>query len=155
MISHATKGAWGVGRILGAAFLLLTLASCASVRSWDLLDRRGDFEDKQRDYTQSIRWGEFDRARQFVAKDAIERWDASRPLLSDVRFSEYATKSNEFDIEKMTATVRVTYNGYKVNSLVERTVEEKQEWFRDPVTHQWQVRPDLTVLSAGITGTTP
>ncbi|HBZ70514.1 MAG TPA: hypothetical protein DEP35_12605 [Deltaproteobacteria bacterium] len=125
------------------------------MKSWDLLDRRGDFEDSQREYTQSIRWGAFDQARRFVAKDAIERWDASRPLLSDVRFTEYATQANEFDLEKMTATVRVTYNGYKVNSLIERTVQEKQEWFRDPVTGQWLVRPDLTVLSAGMAGTRP
>ncbi|HTF35840.1 MAG TPA: hypothetical protein VK714_19315 [Myxococcota bacterium] len=155
MISHATKGAWAVGRIVGAACLALTLASCAAVRSWDLMDTRGDFQDNQRQYTQYVRWGAFEQARQFVAKDAIERWDASRPLLSDVRFTEYTTQSNEFDIEKMTATVRVTYNGYKVNSLVERTVEEKQEWSRDPVTGQWQVRPDLTVLSAGMAGTRP
>jgi hypothetical protein len=141
--------------MVGAACLAFTLVSCATVKSWDLLDRRGDFEDSQREYTQSIRWGAFDQARRFVAKDAIERWDASRPLLSDVRFTEYATQANEFDLEKMTATVRVTYNGYKVNSLIERTVQEKQEWFRDPVTGQWLVRPDLTVLSAGMAGTRP
>jgi len=155
MTSHATKGARAVGRTLGAACLLLTLASCATVRSWDLLDRRGDFETSQRQYTQSIRWGAFDQARGFVAKDTIERWDSSRPLLANVRFTDYAMQSNEFNIEKMTATVRVTYNGYKVNSLVERTVEEKQEWFKDPVTGHWQVRPDLTLLSAGMAGTKP
>ena len=155
MIGHATKAAGGVGWILGVACLALTLASCATVRSWDLLDRRGDFETSQHEYTQSIRWGAFEKARQFVAEDAIERWDASRPLLSNVRFTEYAMRSNEFNIEQMTATVHVTYNGYKVNSLVERTVEETQEWSRDPVSGQWQVRPDLTVLSAGLSGATP
>jgi len=155
MMSQTSRGTRAVGWVVGAACLAFTLASCATVRSWDLLDRRGDFEDSQREYTQSIRWGAFDQARRFVAKDAIERWDASRPLLSDVRFTEYATQSNEFDLEKMTATVRVTYNGYKVNSLIERTVAEKQEWFRDPVTGQWLVRPDLTVLSAGMAGTKP
>jgi len=154
-MSRATKGAWAAGWMLWMACLGLTLPGCAYVRSWDLLDRRGDFEESQLDYTQSIRWGEFDRARHFVAKDALERWDASRPLLANVRFTEYALRSKDFNIEKMTGTVQVTYNGYKVNTLVERTVEEKQEWFRDPVTHQWQVRPDLTVLSAGITGATP
>lgn len=155
MMSQTSKGARAVGWMVGAACLAFTLVSCATVKSWDLLDRRGDFEDSQREYTQSIRWGAFDQARRFVAKDAIERWDASRPLLSDVRFTEYATQANEFDLEKMTATVRVTYNGYKVNSLIERTVQEKQEWFRDPVTGQWLVRPDLTVLSAGMAGTRP
>jgi hypothetical protein len=155
MSCHARSGAWGVGELIVAAWLALTLAGCATVRSWDLLDRRGDFEDSQREYTQSIRWGAFDQARQFVAKDAIERWDASRPLLSDVRFTEYAMQSKEFDVEKLTATVHVTYNGYKVNSLVERTVEETQEWFRDPLTGRWQVRPDLTLLRAGMAGTRP
>jgi len=154
-MGQATKGAWAVGQVFGAMCLALTLSSCAAVRSWDLLDRRGDFETSQRQYTQSIRWGSFDEARRFVAKDALERWDASRPLLSDVRFTEYEMRSNEFDIEKMTATVRVTYNGYKTNSLIERTVEEKQDWFRDPVNGQWQVRPDLTVLSNGIIGAKP
>jgi hypothetical protein len=153
MIRCATKGAWGRGRILFAASLALTLSSCATVRRWDLLDRRGDFEANQREYTQSIRWGEFTQARQFVAKDAVERWDASRPLLSGVRFTEYAIESNEFNIDKMTATVRVAYNGYKVSSLVERRVEEKQEWFRDEATGQWRVRSDLTVLSTGMAGT--
>ncbi len=155
MRSRATKGAWGVGQLPGVVCLALTLASCATVRSWDLLDRRGAFETSQREYTQSIRWGAFENARPFVAKDALERWDATLPQLSNVRFSEYAMQSSEFNIDKMTATVHVTYNGYKVNSLVERTVEEKQEWFRDPVSGLWQVRPDLTVLSAGMAGTRP
>jgi len=155
MNGHATKAAWGVGRIIGVACLTLTLANCAVVRSWDLLDRRGDFETSQREYTQTIRWGAFDKARQFVAEDAIERWDAARPLLSNVRFTEYAMRSNEFNLQQMTAKVRVTYNGYKVNSLIERTVEETQEWARDPVSGQWHVRPDLTVLSSGITGAMP
>ena len=155
MIGYPTKAISGAGRILGVACLALTLANCAAVRSWDLMDRRGDFETSQREYTQSIRWGAYDKARQFVAGDAVERWDASRPLLANVRFTEYAMRSNDFNIDKMIATVHVTYNGYKVNTLVERTVEETQEWSRDPVSGQWQVRPDLTVLSAGINGATP
>ena len=155
MKGYTRSGAGGVGEWITAACLALSLVGCATVRSWDLLDRRGDFEYSQREYTQSIRWGAFDQARQFVAKDAIERWDASRPLLTNVRFTEYATQSKEFDVQKLTATVHVTYNGYKINSLVERTVEETQQWFRDPLTGRWQVRPDLTVLSAGITGTRP
>ena len=155
MRTDATSAAWALRIRLAAVCLAVTLAGCAIVRGWDLLDRRGDFEHSQREYTQSIRWGAFDQARHFVAKDTVERWDASRPLLSNVRFTEYAIQSNEFDIDKLTATVHVTYNGYKVNSLVERTVAENQEWSRDPATGQWQVRPDLTVLSAGITGTKP
>jgi hypothetical protein len=141
--------------VLCFALTLAALGGCATVKSWDLMDHEGDFEDIHKKYTQDIRWGDYEKARVFVADDAMDDFRSQIPDLQDIRFTDYEIREYDFKIDRDTATVRVTYHGYSIKTMVDRSVDETQEWAIVPETREWRVRPDLTFLRAGVVGARP
>jgi hypothetical protein len=137
------------------ALTLVALGGCATVTSWDLMDHEGDFEDIHKKYTQDIRWGDYEKASVFVADEDLDGFKAQIPQLEDIRFTDYEIREHDYEVERDTATVRVTYHGYSIKTMVERSVEETQEWEIIPDTREWRVRPNLTILRAGVVGARP
>jgi hypothetical protein len=125
--------------------LLLALGSLLACRHIDPWTHEYKLENAQLAYTQSMRWGRFDQASQWIAPDDRARFfrDAEEQL-QDVRISEYDIGELEMGDGGKSATVRVSYRVYDMRTLIEREVRETQEWSYDEGA--WRVRPTIGSL---------
>ncbi|MCZ6464187.1 MAG: hypothetical protein O7A09_07590 [Proteobacteria bacterium] len=136
--------------------LLVLLSSgwgCAfgEFRPHDPLRREYSLELAQNDYTLLVRWSEFGKAAGFVDPELRDDFRSGFPDSRQLRFTDFESGSIDLDEEKKTATVEVTYFGYPTNSPIEIEITETQEWYRDSVTNNWQVRPTFNGLE-GLNG---
>ena len=125
------------------AAALVALVGCQTLDPWG---HRRNLEDAQRSYTQMVRWGDFERASEWVDPEERGRFLADAERLAEVRVTDYEIGSLDLDDEGGAATVRVSYRAYHLATLVEREVLEVQSWYFDGDTGRWQVRPTLTGL---------
>lgn len=122
------------------------LPGCASLERLDLTGNESRLELAQRQYTQSVRWGEIERASAFVADDARAEFLTNAPRLREIHFTDYTRGKLDVDEQVRSATITVTYRGYAPASLVELSGTETQIWEREENSTDWTVRPDLTGL---------
>jgi len=123
------------------ACFALCVASCASLR--DPLGRRDALNMAQKQYTEAIRWGYFDRARAFVEPEQRAEFEKLEPLFEDIRFTD--SETGEIEMHEDEAYVTVTYRGYAEATQVERTFREEQHWKRvDSFASQWHVQSNLS-----------
>jgi hypothetical protein len=138
---------------LSAALLVGALlgTGCASLtETLDPLGRRSDLEDAQRRYTQFVRWGEANAASAFVSDASRKDFFARSSRLAQTRFTDYEQGPLEFAKDGKSATVVVTYSGYKISSLVDRPMRETQRWKFDGDAGGWRVDPDWSELQASL-----
>ncbi len=133
-------------RPLLIAGLAAALGGCASLERLDVFGNESRLELAQRQYTQSLRWGEIDRASRFVAEDARAEFLAKADRLREVHFTDYTRGKLDVDEQLRRATIDVTYLGYAHASLVELSGRETQVWEREEDSSTWTVRPDLSGL---------
>jgi hypothetical protein len=103
----------------------------------------------QRQYTNDVRWGDIDRAAQFVDPDVRDQFVAVAGRFRDIRVTDYEIGEIQFGPKQETATVRVTYHAYLVASMIEKEIRETQEWKRTSGAMQgsdWVVKPDIADL---------
>jgi len=139
-------------RIRLALSLLVLLAGCVSPS--DPLGHRDALEDAQKRYTNFIRWGDAEKAVQFVEPDLRAKFLAQASNLELLAISDYDIGEIEYNDDENTATVEVTYRGYSLAQFVERKIRVTQEWKRSG-TNDWRVRPDLERVVALLRGETP
>jgi hypothetical protein len=125
---------------------LLLLAGPTGCMTWffDPMGYRAAFDDIQRQYMQAIRWGEIEKASSFVDPSLREAFLAQQPALENLRITDFAIGEVTYDSD--TAQVTVTYEGYSLDSFVERKIREEQNWHRAGGTH-WLVRTDVTAFT--------
>ena len=135
-----------LGRI---AVMLVCLQSvgCLGTLTSDPMGRKYSLENIQRRYTELIRWGEFQRAANYVEAEALEEFSIFESSFANIRITDYEVGRIELDSEKKSATVQVTYHGYRDGLFIEKPLRETQRWIRKNGNH-WQVRPELAQLIA-------
>ena len=122
-------------RVLALTLLLAGGAlACATTQEV----RESDFAEIQRHYTKLVRWAQFDRAREFVAPEALPDFEAQARRLSNVLFTDYAIRGVTF-AEDGKVTAYVTYYAYQRNALIHFAFDEEQEWTRSD-GRSWRVR---------------
>jgi len=133
---HPTRAAlW-----LLALFALSLGCAAGEFRPSDPFDRQFTLTESQHRYTVYVRWSDFQRAKSFVAKDDRDAYLERMKVLEDARFTDYDSEAVELDDKKEKATLRVTYTLYTPSLPYEVEVTELQEWSRDGLTNNWQVR---------------
>lgn len=131
--------------VLCAAF------GCASTFT-DPSGKRASLEEAQRRYTELVRWGEIERAGEFVDPDMLDEYLDHASAFQGIRFTDFESGHLIFDDDKDTATVTVVYHAYSMSTLLEKRIREKQHWYReDGMSNVWRVKPDLRQLIAGVT----
>ena len=106
----------------------------------DPFDREWSLEQAQHRYTTLVRFGDFDRARNFVAEDERDQFMVRMKALDEARFTEYDSAPIELDEKMESATIKVTYTVYTPAIPYEFEVTETQVWSRDGMTNNWRVR---------------
>jgi hypothetical protein len=128
----------GVRAVL-LALVALVAASCASLK--DPFHKEDMFREKQRSFSQYIRWGNMRGASAFLVEDQVDEFLQLAPKLTDVRFTDYEILEFEMKDEMTRATVDVVYTGYRLSSPVERSMRLRQEW--NLVDGEWKVRLEM------------
>ncbi len=110
----------------------------------DPMGKQDALEQAQRRYTELVRWGEIETASAFVDPAIAETYLDRGALFKDVRFTDFETGPIRMDEGANTATINVVYRAYSTRTLVEKTIRERQQWYRDEnLAHEWKVRPDF------------
>jgi hypothetical protein len=110
----------------------------------DPMGHRAAFDVIQRQYTQALRWGEIEKASSFVDPALRESFLSKESLFESLRITDFSI--GEVDYRGDRAQVTVSYDGYSLDSFVERKIREQQSWYREG-GNRWLVRSDLEVFS--------
>lgn len=141
-----------VARILGTLLALLTVSGCAAFG--DPMGRERALEGAQLRYTQHVRWGDFDAAAEFVDPAMREDFLGQAPAFDGIRITEYDIGRIEYEGNRESATVRVTYHGYSLSTAQEWRIDEEQHWVRPGRDNTWWVQPRLAGLLEPAVGAT-
>ena len=112
----------------------------------DPMGRKAALRLAQREYTKFVRWSDIDAAVNFVHPEVRERFLAYEGQFDAIRITDFEVGQIEFGEEHATATVRVTYLAYSMQSMLEREIKETQHWERVGKGNEWFVRPELEGL---------
>jgi hypothetical protein len=100
------------------------------------------FEESQRHYTQSVRWGNYPVAMTFVDPQSADEFRARALSFGDLRFTDYHVLSVKLDpVDHRSAVAHVTYIAYRPSSPVAVAFDEEQHWAY--TAGSWVVRPQL------------
>lgn len=134
---------------LALAMAVAATFGCAfgEVNLKDPFDRKYTLGEAQHQYTEYVRWSEFQRAASYLDADIKTDFLRRAPSKRKVRFTDYETGHLEIDPETGTATVDVTYFVYRPEYPLEVEVVETQHWERDGVTNNWKVLPTFAGLA--------
>ena len=119
------------------------LATGCTTLFTDPLGRRDALEEQQRSYTQLIRWGDVERAAEFVDPEMRADFVAYAPAFDAIRITDFDIGKIEYGEDE--ATVTVTYHAYGLSTFVEKRIRETQRWVRAG-GNSWQVRPQIEGL---------
>ena len=134
---------WTMRIAIGGICLLCF--GCLGTLASDPMGRKYSLENAQRQYTEAIRWGQFEKAGAFVSPEVREEFHTFSGAFERIRITDYEVGRIILDEEKKNATVQVTYRGYRNGAFVEKPLREVQEWYREN-GNEWWVRPQMSSL---------
>ena len=98
----------------------------------------------QREYTKFVRWSDIAAASKYVHPEDRDGFLAYEDQFDAIRITDFEVGPIDFAEKQATATVRVTYRAYSMESMLEREIKETQRWERQG--NEWFVRPELDGL---------
>jgi hypothetical protein len=127
-----------------AALCALLTASLAAgcLALHDPLNLEGSFHRHQRAFSADVRWGEWEKAAEYVEPEGRADFDALSRALADFRVTDYEVRDVQLDEPRKHAVAIVVYQGYEVSMPVEREVVVTQHWRFDEGAGEWYVTPD-------------
>jgi hypothetical protein len=144
-------------RLLAALVLAATTAlpGCMlfSYGQFDPLSSGRAFDDAQVRFNRLVRWGQWEKASEMVARDQREEFLKVGKALADVRFTDWDVTTLEMGEGFSKATVEIRIEGYRPTTLMGHEVRMVQEWERlEGVSSPWVVRPRLDELTLAFVG---
>lgn len=139
-------------RALGA------LATSAALGCAALSDPTSSFvslEESQHSYTKLVRWGEIERASAYVAPELRDEFRSHAPDFASIRVTDFEIGSFDPGDEEGSISVTVTYSGYSIATLLEKSVQEQQDWYREESSGAWRVRPGIEAIVAAFADSKP
>jgi hypothetical protein len=131
-------------RLIGVAALLGAIGAffgCANgeIRLGDPFDRKFTLEEAQHRYTVLVRFGDFQKARDFVVKADQDSFTKRMKTFRQAHFTGYESDGVDFEEGNRRATVDVVYTLYLPSNPYEIEITESQAWTRDGVGNDWRV----------------
>ena len=130
-------------RIAGAlvALVFITNTGCINMLA-DPLGRRSSLKEAQLKYTQAVRWGNLEKASEFVDPELREEFLGLLEAFERIRVTDYDIGAIQYESSEL-AKVTVTYHAYTVGTFLDRSFREKQVWHRVGAGTQWWLEPQL------------
>jgi hypothetical protein len=130
---------------------LLFCSGCVAVFAEIFTDPMGykaSFASAQREYTKLLRWSDVGAAARFVHPEMREQFLSYGDEFANIRVTDFEVGNVSFGEDEATATIHVTYHAYSMTSMIEKRIQETQEWERLEADNEWVVRPKLEGLVA-------
>ena len=113
---------------------VLTAAGCTAMKE---SYRSSQFETRSFDLVRAIRWGEYEMAVAFLAKEA----EAPDPdIFQAVKISDYKTGAYQISEDAMRITQPVTFRYYRTDIYIERSTTVEMVWQYDADKGDWFLR---------------
>jgi hypothetical protein len=112
----------------------------------DPMGRHAAFDLAQRKYTNAVRWGDIEGAVRLVHPDDQREFLSYEGSFKGIRVTDFEVGETHFGENSQTATIRVTYWAYSLNTMQEKKIKEEQQWERLSAGNDWVVRPKLSGL---------
>jgi len=107
----------------------------------------------QREYTNALRWGNPDKALDFVHPDLRADFAEQAKKFQEIRVTDYDVGKVSWGEEQASATLVVTYRAYSMTNMVEKEIRETQHWVRlSKRANDWVVKPRIEHLIDGVAG---
>lgn len=137
-------------RAIGAGIsALLVLAACGGLVGPGKLVDTGDpagVREAAESYSDLVRWGRIDDAAAFVHRDRRAEFRSTLGGLQDaLRMTAVAVEGVKLGPGVGKAVVTVRFHVYRLPSVAETTLLDRQEWRWEPTIGRWQVMPDLAL----------
>lgn len=130
--------------------ILLALLGCLAggcLSFDDPLNLEGTFLSHQRAFSAEVRWGEWEKAAEYVEPGRRAEFEAMVRELADFRVTDYEVRDVQLDSERTSATAIVEFLGYEATMPVERQLIVTQHWRYDEKDGRWYVTPDADLAS--------
>ncbi len=129
-------------RIAGPLVALVFITNAGCINVLDPLGRRSALKEVQLKYTQAIRWGDIEKASEFVDPDLRGEFLGLLDAFEKIRVTDYDIGSIQYESSEL-ANVTVTYHAYTMGTFLDRSFREKQVWHRVGAGTQWWPEPQL------------
>lgn len=126
------------------------LTGCYTLRG---LDNENTFPDAWKAYVIALRKGNWAAAAQYVEEDSRSAFIDEISTLDSIHISDHEYGNPEFSENNRVVDVVVVYRAFNDATLIETQFVENQHWYRDKVTGNWRVQPDLSGFKAIASGT--
>ncbi len=110
---------------------------------------RDDFDEMQKQFTMSVRWGKIKEASVWVADDQRAEFRELEHAMSDVRFTSWEVLDTRFGDPEGTASVDVRFSAYRLSMPIEQTFQVVENWSLDDAG-AWRVRLELAELRSAL-----
>jgi len=142
-------------RVVASVAAFALLAGC--VWTSPLPQETPPLEDAERAFNNDLRWGRWQEAARHVDPDDRS---AFLRLLDDPSSPFHFTAVDELSREEMAKDgteieVLMVLEYYRLPSVKERTVRQRQHWRFDVASKEWIVTPDMSVLHELVPGAPP
>jgi hypothetical protein len=127
--------------------LLGGLAAGGCLSFDDPLNLEGSFLSHQRAFSADVRWGEWEKAAEYVEPGRRAEFEALVRELADFRVTDYEVRDVKLDETRTSATAIVEFLGYEATMPVERKLIVTQQWRFDERDGRWYVTPDAGLAS--------
>jgi len=140
--------------VLPALLALLAVGVGGCISPTDPMGRQDALENSQRDYTKLVRWGDMERAAEFVDPALREAFLSYTEEFAAIRITDFDIGPIHYEADG-SARVSVTYHGYSVGTFLDRPIREDQEWYREGRGNAWWVRPEIEGIVGALGAAAP
>jgi hypothetical protein len=117
---------WVDVKIRNVLLLCVSLAivsACSSLKSF-----REELKDNVIAYNDSLRWGEFNKAKNFLDESVRQEFEARVQAAKNVKIADYRILNTDFEPEKGEQIVEVEFDYYISPTYLVKTLIDKQKW---------------------------
>jgi hypothetical protein len=140
MMLRATAG------VLGVLFLVGCIPTWMDPGYMSRAGRTQRVREAADSFGHDFRWGRFEKAAERVHPDRREAFRAlATELDGRVRFTGFEIESVELGLVRGEATVSASFTLYRLPSIEETTLRERQQWRFDTVRRRWLLEPNLAL----------
>lgn len=131
------------------ALSLLLFPGCeGTFAKYSASSRVKQLHEAVKDFNKYVRWQEWERASDYVAKDDREAFKSKfQEIEEEFRITEFEIRHTDVDdVDSKFAETTVLYRYYILPSVTEKKVRATQNWVWSETTKKWEVKSPLDFL---------
>lgn len=109
--------------VLVLCVLIVIVSACSTLTSL-----REELDDTVMAYNDLLRWGEFNKAKNFADVSVRQEFEARAKATKNVKIADYRILGTDFEAEKGEQIVEVEFDYYISPAYLVKTLVDQQKW---------------------------